>query len=385
MHVRSALLFILLAQAQGRPAFEPADGDRVALIGNTFIERDLRHNALEELLTLRYKDRTLTFRNLGWSGDTVWGQARAGFGTAQDGFNHLTRHVADLKPNVVFLAYGMNESFEGEKGLPRFLEGLDRLLDMLEAARARIVLISPIRHEDLGRPLPDPAGHNRDLRLYIDAMARAAAKRGHAFVDLYELLGTGTKEEPLTDNGIHLNARGYRRAAAAIEKGLGLAPRAWRIEIDSLGQAKTAGVALEDTKASTTSILFTARDETLPFDEERLLRVTSLNAGLYTLKIDGQAIVTATESQWRGGLAISKGPAHDQAARLRQAILEKNFQYFNRWRPQNETYIFGFRKKEQGHLAPEFPQFDPIVAEKEAEIAKLRVPVFHTFVLEHEK
>ena len=380
----STLLALVALASQG--GFELKDGDRVALIGNTFIERDLPHNALEIRLTTRTKDRNLQFRNLGWSGDTVWGDARAGFGRAQDGFNHLTKHVAELRPTTIFVAYGMNESFEGEKGLARFLEGLNRLLDMLEGSRARIVLISPIRHEDLGRPLPDPAAHNKDLRLYIDAMAKVAAKRGHAFVDLFELLGSGTKEEPLTENGIHLNGRGYRKAAAAIEKSIGLAPLApWRIEMDTLGQAKAEGVSLSAIKASTDSIRFTALDATLPVDEERILKVTSLTAGLYTLKIDGQTIVSGTEAQWRAGLPVTRSPALEQAAKLRQTIAAKNFQYFNRWRPQNETYIFGFRKKEQGHLAPEIPQFDPIIEKMEAEIAKLRVPVAHMFALESDK
>jgi lysophospholipase L1-like esterase len=381
--VTFALLALVALTPQG--GFELKDGDRVALIGNTYAERDLPHSALEIRLTARYKDRNLQFRNLGWSGDTVWCDARAGFGKAQDGFNHLAKHVAELRPTTIFLAYGMNESFEGEKGLARFLEGLDRLLDMLEASRGRIVMISPVRHEDLGRPLPDPSAHNKDLRLYIDAMAKVAAKRGHAFVDLFELLGPGTKEEPLTENGIHLNGRGYRKAAAAIEKALGLAPPAWHVEIDSLGQSNTGGTALSEIAASTSSIRFTALDGTLPLDEERILKVTSLNAGLYTLKIDGQAVVSGTESQWRSGLPVTRGPAHEQAAKLRETTAAKNFQYFNRWRPQNETYIFGFRKKEQGHLAPEIPQFDPIIEKMEAEIAKLRVPVAHTFALEREK
>ena len=82
---------------------------------------------------------------------------------------------------------------------------------------------------------------------------------------------------------------------------------------------------------------------------------------------------------------MTRGPALEQTAKLRDAIAAKNFQYFNRWRPQNETYIFGFRKKEQGHLAPEIPQFDPIIEKMEAEIGKLRIPLTHTFVLESDK
>ena len=57
---------------------------------------------------------------------------------------------------------------------------------------------------------------------------------------------------------------------------------------------------------------------------------------------------------------------------LTKAILEKNRLFFYRWRPQNETYLFGFRKHEQGNNGVEIPMFDPLVTGKEKEIAKLR-------------
>ena len=47
---------------------------------------------------------------------------------------------------------------------------------------------------------------------------------------------------------------------------------------------------------------------------------------------------------------------------LRQAIRKKNELFFHRWRPQNETYLFGFRKHEQGKNAKEIAEFDPLVA-----------------------
>ena len=56
---------------------------------------------------------------------------------------------------------------------------------------------------------------------------------------------------------------------------------------------------------------------------------------------------------------------------MRQAIVAKNRLYFYRWRPQNETYLFGHRKHEQGRNAAELPHFDPLVSAKELEISKL--------------
>ena len=60
------------------------------------------------------------------------------------------------------------------------------------------------------------------------------------------------------------------------------------------------------------------------------------------------------------------------AENLRKAILKKNELFFHRSRPANMAYIFGFRKREQGRNAVEIPQFDPLVAAKEKEIAQLR-------------
>jgi putative heme-binding domain-containing protein len=57
---------------------------------------------------------------------------------------------------------------------------------------------------------------------------------------------------------------------------------------------------------------------------------------------------------------------------LRQVILAKNQLFFNRWRPENSTYLFLFRKHEQGKNAQEIPKFDPLIQAEEEQIAKLR-------------
>ena len=97
--------------------------------------------------------------------------------------------------------------------------------------------------------------------------------------------------------------------------------------------------------------------------------------------LKGKTSKAATAADWATGVVVRSGPDFDQAEQLRQKIVEKNREYFHRWRPENETYLFGFRKHEQGQNAREIPQFDPIVARLEAEIAKLRVPAPHTYEL----
>ena len=235
-------LSLLLCQPSSKKPFELVDGDRVVFIGNTFFERDLKYNHLETALTVRWPARNITFRNLGWDGDTVWGDARAEFGSPADGFNSLAKHVADLKPSVIFVAYGFSESFAGPGGVSLFTQQLDKMLDMLSRTQARIILLSPIRHEDLGRPLPDPAEHNRNLQLYVDAIAKVAGRRSYDYVNLFDL--SGSKEQPLTQNGIHLNDRGYRAATWTIERSLGLPPLVWELSLEGHGKSISVGAAL---------------------------------------------------------------------------------------------------------------------------------------------
>src|SRR5438067_10918565 len=132
-------LLVLAAGAWGQGLVLPESG-RVAFIGNTFVERDQAFGYFETRLILGFRDKEIEFRNLGWSGDTVRGEARAGFGQPIDGFNHIAKHVAELKPNVIFLNYGLNESYSGEAGLAAFESDLGKMLDMLSRGSARIVI-----------------------------------------------------------------------------------------------------------------------------------------------------------------------------------------------------------------------------------------------------
>lgn len=79
---RLALLLcwgVCAAFAAEKPAaFELRDGDRVVFLGDTLIEREQYHGWVELMLTSRFPERNVTFRNLGWSGDTPVGESRFG-------------------------------------------------------------------------------------------------------------------------------------------------------------------------------------------------------------------------------------------------------------------------------------------------------------------
>ncbi len=375
--------------------FELKDGDRVVLLGGTFIEREQEYGYLETLLTSRFPDRNVTFRNLGWSGDTVRGEARARFGPPSEGFDHLKTHVEALKPTVLFVNYGLNESFAGKAGLPAFEKDLKTLLDILDKTGARIVLITPRRLETLPPPLPDPAKANERLADYVAVLKSEAARRSYRVVDLFDGWPPA-RAKAFTDDGIHLTAEGYRRAADVIVGMLGLTSPAARADLDWDGHiVKSDGCKVDEIHASSDRLALRLTCDRLPtspnppraIDRDRSptakLGLSAIGPGTYRLVREGTPIIEVSVPSGRSDFDLCLtplgGPDTDQAERLRQVIRAKNELYFHRWRPQNETYLFGFRKHEQGNNAREIPLFDPLVAAKEAEITRLRLPAAHTY------
>ena len=78
---------------------------------------------------------------------------------------------------------------------------------------------------------------------------------------------------------------------------------------------------------------------------------------------------------------LKRPKVNKQVEAVRQAIIAKNQLVFHRYRPQNETYLFLFRKHEQGNNAVEIPQFDPLVAKAEAAIRDQLKPLKQTYEL----
>jgi lysophospholipase L1-like esterase len=308
MFLPAALVALSLAAAPEQPKpFEFKDGDRVVWIGNTLVEREQRYGYWETALLAANAGKKITVRNLGWSGDTVHAEARGRFDFANPDacFKQLVNLALELKPTVIFVSYGTNESFEGSQGLPKFEKGLEKLLDALKPANARVVLFSPTPFEK-SASLPNPEERNRQLAAYGDVIRATAEKRNVGFIDLFGRVMALNKANQnssywplLTDNGMHFDKQGYEITAPLLV---------------------TTGIT----------------DPAYP-------RAVSL-------------------------LAVN----NSQSERLRQAVVAKNELFFHRWRPQNETYLFGFRKHEQGRNAKEVAEFDPLVAKAEDEIDRLR-------------
>ena len=117
----------------------------------------------------------------------------------------------------------------------------------------------------------------------------------------------------------------------------------------------------------------------------RALKIVGLQAGTYQLKVDGNIVAVTTANKLAAGLGLGGSWEQDQVGKVRKLIVAKNKLYFHRYRPQNETYLFLFRKREQGNNAVEIPQFDPLVEAAEKKIEILKQPLSHHFELVRQK
>ncbi len=186
-------------------------GDNIALIGNTLFERSQEFGHFEALLHQQFPQHELVVRHLAWSADAIDVQPRpANFADTEQ---HLTHEQAD----VIFAAYGFNESFAGEAGLDAFRQKLTEYIAGLKSqafngkSAPRIVLVSPIANENV--PGIDAADLNNErIKKYVSVMREVAQEQQVGFADLFEpmhqeMLSPGTD---LTINGVHLNREGDR-------------------------------------------------------------------------------------------------------------------------------------------------------------------------------
>ncbi|MEY4033913.1 MAG: hypothetical protein RL492_1107 [Verrucomicrobiota bacterium] len=231
-----AMLGFAGVQAQ---TLELKKGDHVAFVGGGLADRQQHYGHLEALIHKANADKELVVRNLGFSGDEVNTRHRSdevpalelflnmkpGALATKSGNTAITYHFGtDFHANVLLAYWGFNESFRGPEGLDAFKKNIDEWVKKQLAAdygkgKVRLVLLSPIAHEDLKSAHFDPAivaRNNKNLAAYTAALGEVAKANSVQFVDLFtasQKLYAAAKA-PLTINGIHLNDAGDQALAA---------------------------------------------------------------------------------------------------------------------------------------------------------------------------
>ena len=185
-------------------------GDRVAFVGGGLLEEAQHFGYLEALIQQRYPHREIVVRNLAWSADTPSLQPRPA------NFADLDQHLTHEKIDVIFAAFGFNESFAGEEGIPSFREELSTFVSGLQrkafngTTGPRIVLLSPIANENVAT-VPAADRNNERLAAYTEVVREVAKELRVGFIDVFVATRVAMSDPStdLTFNGSHLVDEGY--------------------------------------------------------------------------------------------------------------------------------------------------------------------------------
>src|SRR5712671_2792704 len=198
-------LFIVAVQLANTLAadFLIRDGDRVVFLGDSITEQRLYTTYIEAYALTRQPNWKLSFRNVGWGGDTAWRRQRAhpdekqlfaADETAQQKMvedsvgRGLNRDVLPLKPTVVTVKFGMNDhSYQPfrEDIFRAYVRSQGEIAKILKEHAARVAFLTPQPIEDK-RADPDKDARNQSLRRFSDGLKEVANKSGAAFVDQFD-------------------------------------------------------------------------------------------------------------------------------------------------------------------------------------------------------
>ena len=364
----ACLAFSVFARAE---SFEIKDGDRVIFLGDTLIEREGTYGYLETRMVEQFPDRKFTVRNLAFSADTPLGWSRASFDPPAKGFERLKEQIALVKPTVVFLGYGMAASLQ----------------EMTDRSQDWTLNRDPARY---GAEPMSAARFKKELAQCMDAIEFTA------------------KEQSSDADGTAKERSGEGEKASASESPASSSPlRSFAVKKSPVRFVLLSPIKHEDLRAIRPGLpdptehnklleqyskaieelakergAFFVQTAARPLgwgdpNADQIIELTDNGIHPHQLGYDEVSRRLAFHLGWRSGHWEKIGNRESEIknpSALRAAIIRKNALFFHRWRPANETYLFGFRKREQGQNAVEIPKFDPLIEAAEAEIERLKKP-----------
>src|SRR6266403_1090493 len=325
------------------------DGDRVVFLGDSITEQRLYTTYIEAYALTRHPDWKLTFRNVGWGGDTSWLRQRAHPDEKQlfaadesaqptmveDSVGRgLRRDVLPLKPTVVTVKFGMNDhSYQPfrEDIFRAYVRSQEEIAKVLKGQGTQVAFLTPQPIEDK-RTDPDKDARNQSLRKFSDGLKEVCSKEGATFVDQFDpymaimLRERSGNPSALIGGGdaVHPGPIGHTVMAWAILKGLGATPTVSRADVDyAAKRSSSSQCEISNLKVAVGTVSFDRLDEALPMpidpraeaslklapvleDLDRYeLRISGLPEANYELTIDGESATKASAADLAKGLNMA--------------------------------------------------------------------------------
>ena len=395
-------------------AFFFQDKNRVVFLGDSITQQKLYTTYIEAYTLTRFPDKTFTFRNTGWGGDTAWLRKRyttdekalfAATGPLLDEMvtkavgEGLARDVLPLKPTAVTIKFGMNDhAYQAfrEDICRAHVRSQTELVNVLKASGARVALLTSQPIEDK-RPDPDKDVKNQSLRRFADALKTVADATGARFVDQFDpymkvmLDARAAKPDAFIGGGdaVHPGPAGHTVMAWTILKQLN-APALVScacLDVTRWLRGKvtcSANCAVSNVRYRNGVLSFDRLDRALPMPIDKravpalqlvpltedlnrhILKVAGLKAGPYTVSVNGAVIATRSAYDLANGLNLAavETPATRQAEEVLALVFKKNDLYSERWRKVQ------LANGPQERLA----ELDKQIADLEAQIDAARQP-----------
>jgi len=372
--IRAALLLVP-ALLPAQKTFWLHDNDTLVFYGDSITEQRLYTTFVETFVLTRYPKLNIRFVNAGWGGENAPG----GNGGSAD--TRLTRDVIPYKPTVMTVMLGMNDGGYvalNDERFNRYKAGMEHILQVTKQAfpNLRVTLIEPSPYDDITQPPQFPGGYNGVLVAYGQYVADLAKRNSMLLADMNTpVVDMLKKANALDPNGakalipgrIHPAAGGHLIMAEALLKAWNASPLVSAVEIDAASkQIKRAdNTAVSKLTADTTiawsqldnalPMIVSLRDRSLPINARRpaatmdlalkasdfmealdqeTLRVTSLPAAKYVLKINGDTVGSFTREQLAEGvnLAALQTPMSKQTLRVHILTLKRGDIHEFRWK-----------------------------------------------------
>ena len=354
------------ALAQGK--FLLKDGDRVVFYGDSITDQRLYTTFVETYVVTRFPRLKVWFVHSGVGGDRVTG------GWAGPIDVRLPRDVIAYKPTVLTIMLGMNDaSYRGwdDATFKTYSTGYQHIIDTMKRALPgiRITVIQPSPYDDVTRPPNIDEGYNAVLIRY-GQFVKELGEREHLLVaDLNAPVVSMLERAKATDaelakkiieDRIHPGSGGHLIMAEALLEAWNAPATVASVEIDAAAQrvARAQNATVTNLEAGS-GLSWMEADDALPLPlplplekdfpdvglavrssdfvqalDQEPLKVTSLTAARYTLKIDGEKVGDFTREQLAQGinLALESTPMLKQATRVHDLTLKHNDIHFARWR-----------------------------------------------------
>ena len=302
--------------ALANPPLGTAQGERVVILGGTFAERLQYFGYFESLLFSHERSRDLVVRNMGWSGDEVALMPRP--------YNFIIS-AGTGAPDDPDPGYG--EAFEAD---------IDHriLTAHLQAQRADTILLCFGANESF----EGEAGLDRFASDYQKLIDHLLSNKFNGRTPPRQILVSPIAREKLgTPHGDP-------------------AEQNENLEIYS---ARIAEIAKQNDLLFVD--LFTPTFGRMSRREGESLTIDGLQLNAHGQKFVAEILAT--------GLGITE-PWSETLEPLRKLVVEKNKQFFYRWRPINGEYVYGRRRTPFGVISfpPEMKQLDQAIADLEKRI-----------------